>query len=308
MVLTRGAPTVDVDSAESGTDSRASSARRFAVRHADGLSTLAVLAVSLGSAAWFTRSFYYFQDDFIFIRQAQTSSLSLTYLRGPLFQHFSPGVAAGRLRPRSLVPLQCRCRPHHRVGPAGSERARLLMDDCGARRTSLVAPPSHPRLRRVAGAAPSPGMVDRNREHPARDPLRTAHDRRIPPIPTRGESKMDRGLALELRPVVVHPRTVVARRRLPHPLRPLGLGAWRAPPRSARPAVARGLDLARLWLVDGPGHDQLLRLLLRPGEAKAHDRRTDPVRRYSVHPGVRSFRYGPTTTDHRVDQHRRPRP
>ena len=82
-------------------------------RHADGLAVLAVLVVSLASAAWFTRSFYYFQDDFIFIRQAQTSSLSLTYLRGPLFQHFSPVSRLARLRPRSLVSLQCRCRPHH---------------------------------------------------------------------------------------------------------------------------------------------------------------------------------------------------
>ena len=62
----------------------------FAARHGDHLAVLAVLAVSLASAAWFTRSFYYFQDDFIFIRQAQTSSLSFTYLRDPLFQHFSP--------------------------------------------------------------------------------------------------------------------------------------------------------------------------------------------------------------------------
>jgi hypothetical protein len=67
-----------------------SPARQFAARHTDGLATLAVLAVSIASAAWFTRSFYYFQDDFIFIRQAQTSSLSLAYLRSSLFQHFSP--------------------------------------------------------------------------------------------------------------------------------------------------------------------------------------------------------------------------
>ena len=68
----------------------APSARRFAARHANGLAVLGVLVISLATAAWFTRSFYYFQDDFIFIRQAQTSSLSLTYLRGSLFQHFSP--------------------------------------------------------------------------------------------------------------------------------------------------------------------------------------------------------------------------
>jgi hypothetical protein len=65
-------------------------ARQFTVRHADGLSTLAVLAVTVASAAWYTRSFYYFQDDFIFIRQAQSSGLSLAYLRGDLFQHFTP--------------------------------------------------------------------------------------------------------------------------------------------------------------------------------------------------------------------------
>ncbi len=42
------------------------------------------------TAAWFTRSFYFFQDDFIFIRQAQQSGLSFGYLRGSLLQHFSP--------------------------------------------------------------------------------------------------------------------------------------------------------------------------------------------------------------------------
>ena len=67
-----------------------SSTRQFFARHANGLAVLAVLVISLASAAWFTRSFYYFQDDFIFIHQAQTSSLSVTYLRGSLFQHFSP--------------------------------------------------------------------------------------------------------------------------------------------------------------------------------------------------------------------------
>jgi hypothetical protein len=70
--------------------SAASPSGGFAARHVDGLCTFAVVCVSLASAAWFTRSFYYFQDDFIFIRQAQMSRLSLTYLRAPLFQHFSP--------------------------------------------------------------------------------------------------------------------------------------------------------------------------------------------------------------------------
>ncbi len=48
------------------------------------------MLVSIGTAAWFTRDFYFFQDDFIFLRQAQQSTLSLGYLRLDLFQHFSP--------------------------------------------------------------------------------------------------------------------------------------------------------------------------------------------------------------------------
>jgi hypothetical protein len=90
MVLTQERPTEPPHAALSAGKSPASPAREFAARHADGLAVLGVLAVSLVSAAWFTRSFYYFQDDFIFIRQAQMSSLSLAYLRGSLFQHFSP--------------------------------------------------------------------------------------------------------------------------------------------------------------------------------------------------------------------------
>lgn len=90
MVVTQERPAEPAQSAPSTLDSSGSPARRFVLRHADGLAVFAVLVISLASAAWFTRSFYYFQDDFIFIRQAQTSSLSLTYLRGSLFQHFSP--------------------------------------------------------------------------------------------------------------------------------------------------------------------------------------------------------------------------
>ena len=33
---------------------------------------------------------YFFTDDFLLLRQAQTSSFDLTYLRVPLFEHFSP--------------------------------------------------------------------------------------------------------------------------------------------------------------------------------------------------------------------------
>jgi hypothetical protein len=90
MVLTEERPTERPHPAPSAENAAGTPARRFAARHADVLAVLAVLAVSLASAAWFTRSFYYYQDDFVFIHQAQTSSLSLTYLRGSLFQHFSP--------------------------------------------------------------------------------------------------------------------------------------------------------------------------------------------------------------------------
>ena len=90
VVLTQERPTEPDHVAASLENAPTSPPRRFYARHADGLAVLAVLVVSLASAAWFTRSFYYFQDDFIFIRQAQTSSLSLTYLRTSLFQHFSP--------------------------------------------------------------------------------------------------------------------------------------------------------------------------------------------------------------------------
>ncbi len=90
MVVMEERPTEPPRSAVAAGDPPASRARAFAARHADGLAVLAVMVVSLASAAWFTRSFYYFQDDFIFIRQAQMSSLSFAYLRGSLFQHFSP--------------------------------------------------------------------------------------------------------------------------------------------------------------------------------------------------------------------------
>jgi len=90
VVLTQERPTEPDRVAASVQNTPTSPSRRFYGRHADGLAVLAVLVVSVASAAWFTRSFYYFQDDFIFIRQAQIASLSLTYLRGSLFQHFSP--------------------------------------------------------------------------------------------------------------------------------------------------------------------------------------------------------------------------
>ena len=90
MVLTEERATESVRSAPSEGHAVTQPVRRFVVRHVDGLAVLAVLAVSLSSAAWFTRSFYYFQDDFIFVRQAQTSSMSVSYLRESLFQHFSP--------------------------------------------------------------------------------------------------------------------------------------------------------------------------------------------------------------------------
>jgi hypothetical protein len=48
------------------------------------------VVVGVASAAWLTRNFFYFLDDFIFIRQAQQSSLTFEYLRSKTFQHFSP--------------------------------------------------------------------------------------------------------------------------------------------------------------------------------------------------------------------------
>jgi hypothetical protein len=53
-----------------------SSVGKFAIKYADHLATLGALAVTLGTAAWFTRSFFYFQDDFIFLRQAQLTPMA----------------------------------------------------------------------------------------------------------------------------------------------------------------------------------------------------------------------------------------
>jgi hypothetical protein len=44
----------------------------------------------VASAAILTSYTYFFVDDFIFLRQAQTVPFGLTYLRLPLFEHFSP--------------------------------------------------------------------------------------------------------------------------------------------------------------------------------------------------------------------------
>jgi len=53
--------------------------------------------LSVASATWFTRGGFFFQDDFIFVRQAQSARLSVSYLRSPLFQHFSPVSRAANL-------------------------------------------------------------------------------------------------------------------------------------------------------------------------------------------------------------------
>ncbi len=90
MVTVEERPTESTRSARVVANTEPGPIRRFAAHHGDGLAVFAVLVVSLCSAAWFTRSFYYFQDDFIFVRQAQTSSLSVSYLRESLLQHFSP--------------------------------------------------------------------------------------------------------------------------------------------------------------------------------------------------------------------------
>lgn len=61
----------------------------------DALILLIVECLSLASVAWFTRKDFYFQDDFVFLRQAGASKFDLSYLRDQLFQHFSPVSRVG---------------------------------------------------------------------------------------------------------------------------------------------------------------------------------------------------------------------
>ena len=52
--------------------------------------TILILLFSLIPNWLFTKNSYFFQDDFIFLKEAKTSRLSLHYLASPVFQHFSP--------------------------------------------------------------------------------------------------------------------------------------------------------------------------------------------------------------------------
>ena len=83
--LTAGEPVVP----ESDEGTRPLQQKRLSI--VEACITLGIILVSVGSVGWFTRGNYFFQDDFVFIKQAQRQkSLSITYLRLPLFQHFSP--------------------------------------------------------------------------------------------------------------------------------------------------------------------------------------------------------------------------
>ncbi|MGA2471194.1 MAG: hypothetical protein ABSG64_10945 [Solirubrobacteraceae bacterium] len=48
------------------------------------------LAAQIAGAALLTRSAFFFVDDYVFLNEARTQSLGLSYLREPLFEHFSP--------------------------------------------------------------------------------------------------------------------------------------------------------------------------------------------------------------------------
>ena len=50
----------------------------------------ATTAMQVGAALWLTRISFFFQDDFLFLEQARTQRMGLTYLREGLFEHFSP--------------------------------------------------------------------------------------------------------------------------------------------------------------------------------------------------------------------------
>lgn len=81
-------PRIPVASRQPANITRASGAQR--TLWVEIIPTATIIALSVSSVAWFTRKNYFFQDDFVFIRQAQQKTLSLSYLRLDLFQHFSP--------------------------------------------------------------------------------------------------------------------------------------------------------------------------------------------------------------------------
>lgn len=51
---------------------------------------IAILVAALTFDDYFTRNHYFFQDDLLFLKQGEDQSLSISYLREPVFQHFSP--------------------------------------------------------------------------------------------------------------------------------------------------------------------------------------------------------------------------
>jgi hypothetical protein len=48
------------------------------------------VVLQVGSAIWLTSYTYFFFDDYLFLRQAQTQHFGIAYLRESLFEHFSP--------------------------------------------------------------------------------------------------------------------------------------------------------------------------------------------------------------------------
>jgi hypothetical protein len=59
-------------------------------RWIDAVAVLVCVAISVLTAAWYTRRLYFTEDDFVFLEEARTSTFNLAYLREQLFQHFSP--------------------------------------------------------------------------------------------------------------------------------------------------------------------------------------------------------------------------
>lgn len=59
-------------------------------RHRRLFLAVIIILVSFIPVWQFTKNSYFFQDDFIFLKEAKTSRLTLRYLAKPVFQHFSP--------------------------------------------------------------------------------------------------------------------------------------------------------------------------------------------------------------------------
>lgn len=54
------------------------------------ITPLVTTAVSVVFVAYFTRNYFFFQDDFVFLYQAENERHFESYLRQPIFEHFSP--------------------------------------------------------------------------------------------------------------------------------------------------------------------------------------------------------------------------